>query len=287
MVDKQPKDYPAAKLKKWKRDHEEKVQKRKVAESMLRDPGLTAFIDNQIKTYIDSFRKKLAFKEPDEINGDSEAVDTALSLARKLTEGDYSNGSDSVRMVGLAWCVRVLAAKGKLDDAERYLDASASIGSCPETKIARAITLARKGHKKDALRKLADIEAPASRSAGFMVVELHEGLQRAIEWLDASNIPFADLDHDGKRLLLGSQLEHGLWDDAFACLKTITDGDSQESPVLHFFVGMTNLMKLVPDELRKVISQQPPIDGKEFPLASKRRRADQSACCSSAFRPGG
>lgn len=257
IVDKQPETYTAEILKQWKREHEAKVKDR-MHSNLIPAAFFTEFIEKDINR----LRKRLAF-------GDSDGIDTALSLARRLTDGDYSTGSDKVIMIGLAWCVRVLlSAKDKLDDAERYLRAAKKIGTCTEIKIAGAMALASKGNKKGALSKLADIDTPASRSAGFTVVARHDGLQCAIEWLDVSNICPAKLDHDGKLLLLSSQLERGLWEEAFASMDIVDDDDLQEAPALHFFMGMTNLMKIVPSEIRKVVFQFLPSNGARLPLAS-------------------
>lgn len=258
IVDKQPDTYSAAKLKEWKRDHEAYVER------MLRSPAsaaYTSFIDDQAETTVNSFRKELAFRQTD-------GVDDALSLARRLTEDDYSDASARVRMRGLALCARVLSAKGRLDAAEKAIKAAEGIGSSPEIKIVRAIMRARTGDKISALRTLADIGTPASRSASFMVVERHDGVQRAIEWLDDANVSPAEMDESGKLLLLGRQLEQNRWGDAFACLEAITDDDLREAPALHYFVGMTNLLKAVPENLRSTVFRHAPIGGKRVPLAS-------------------
>ena len=251
IVDKQPDIYTAEILKRWKQEHEAK----RVHSNRIPVPVLTEIIEQDVNRR----RRRLAFE-------DSDGIDTALSLAYQLTKGDYSTGSDRVRMIGLAWCVMVLSAGDKLDDAERYLGEAREFSSYTEIKIASAMRLAGKGNKKGALSKLGDLDTPASRSAGFTVVARHDGLQCAIEWLDASNIPPAKLDHDGKLLLLKSQLKLGLWDQAFASLDIIDDNDLREAPSLHFFIGMTNLMKVVPPELRNVVLRYPPSNG--VPLAS-------------------
>jgi len=231
IVDKQPDTYTAKILKQWKQDHEAKS----MHSNRIPGPILTEIIEQDVNRR----RRRLAFE-------DSDGIDMALSLAYQLTKGDYSTGSDRIRIIGLAWCVRVLLSADKLDDAERYLGAAREIGSCTEIKIASAMTLAGKGNKKGALSKLGDLDTPASRSAGFTVVARHDGLQCAIEWLDASNIPPAKLDHDGKLLLLKSQLNLGLWEEAFASLDIVDDSDLREAPALHFFMGMTTLYESRP-----------------------------------------
>lgn len=256
IVDKQPDTYTAEILKRWKQEHE--VKRRH--SNRIPVQVLTEIVEQDVNRH----RRRLAFE-------DSDGIDTALSLAYQLTKGDYSTGSDRVRMIGLAWCIRVLSAGDKLDDAERYLGAARKFGSYTEIKIASAMTLAGKGNKKGALSKLGDLDTPASRSAGFTVVARHDGLQRAIEWLHASNIPPAKLDHDGKLLLLKSQLNLGLWEEAFASLDIVDDSDLREAPALRFFMGMTTLMKVVPAELRNVAFRCLPTNGAQLPLASDQR----------------
>ena len=173
-------------------------------------------------------------------------------------------------MSGLAWCARVLSARGRLDDAEKIIRAAEGIGSSPDIEIVRAIMRARKGDKSSALSRLADIDTPASRSAAFMVVEHHDGVQAAIDWLEAASVSPEEMDPSGKLLLLGRQLEQDRWADSFACLEVITDDDLCEAPALHFFVGMTNLLKAVPENLRRSVFRHAPLDGERVPLASTR-----------------
>ena len=256
IVDKQPDTYTAEILKRWKQEHEAK----RMHSNRIPGPVLTEIIEQDVNRR----RRRLAFD-------DSNGIDTALSLAYQLTKGDYSTGSDKVRMIGLAWCISVLSAGDKLDDAERYLGDAREFSSYIEIKIASAMMLAVKGNKKGALSKLGDLDTPASLSARYAVVARHDGLRRAIEWLHASNIPPAKLDHDGKLLLLKSQLNLGLWEEAFASLDIVDDSDLREAPVLHFFMGMTTLMKVVPAELRNVAFRCLPTNGAQLPLASDQR----------------
>ena len=263
VVDKQPDTYSAAKLKHWKKEHEAKAAKRMVSTSVSSPAAYTNFIDDQIEETVKKFKKMLAFHETD-------GVDDALSLARRLKEDDYSDASTEVKMNGLACCARVLLARERLDDAERIINTDESIGTTPETRIVRAIIRARRGDKNGALSSLADIDTPASRSASFMVVEHHDGLQNAMDWLDAANVSPSEMDQSGKLLLLGRLLEQDRWADAFARLEAITDDDLREAPALHYFVGITNLLKAVPENLRRSVFRHVPIDGMRFPLASTR-----------------
>lgn len=253
-IDNQHDTYPADTLKQWKREHEAKVRDRMRSVS----PPLT-LIDECIEAEVDRFRKSIAFKD---------GVKEALLLAGKLADGDYSDGTARGRMIGLAWCARALSTRDKLDDAERFLSAAEKIGSCSEIRIARAITSAHRGDTRSALRELAKIDSPESRSAGFIVVETRKGLQSALDWLGATGTSLDAMDYSGKGQLLKCQLEQGRWGEANVCLRSIDDEDFRESPVLHFLAGITHLLRAIPDELRSTVFQCLPIDTRNFPLAS-------------------
>ena len=261
LVDKQDNTYSATELMRWKEEHEAKVAERMCRSSVSATASYKKIIDDQSETTINRLKRGLSFRGTD-------GIDDALSLARRLKQDDYSDASARVRMNGLAWCARVLAAGGRLPDAERIIKAAEDIGSTPETKIARAVMLARRGDKSNALGRLADIDTPASKSAAFMVMEHHDGVQSAIDWLEDAGVSPEEMDPSGKLLLLGRQLEQDRWGDAFACLEAITDDDLREAPALHYFVGMTNLLKAVPENLRSTVFRHAPIGGKRVPLAS-------------------
>ena len=192
----------------------------------------------------------------------------SLVLARQLIKGDLSGGSDIVRSEALAWCVRVLSHAGELGKAEEYLKYAKELGACQEVDIAAAFISSQKGDKNAALKALADIDSPMSRSAALMVVVNHHGPQEAIDWLEAVGFDATNLDSDGKRLLLGCQLELADWEAAQRSVDALTDDDLRDAPILHHMVAVTHLLRAVPDEFRSVVLNQPPFWAVDFPLAS-------------------
>ena len=221
----------------------------------------TELVDQKIKDETDILRKSRFF-------ADFDRIDFSLTLARKLIEGELSGGTDSVRSQALAWCVRTLSRTEELDKAEKYLEYAKKLGTCQEIYIADAFISSQKGDRKAALSSLANIDSPMSRSAALMIVANHDGPQGAIDWLKTVSIDATDLDPDGKRFLLGCQLELADWEAAQKSLDALTDDDLRDAPVLHHMVAITHLLKAVPVELRAIVRDQPPFEVAAFPLDS-------------------
>lgn len=221
----------------------------------------TELVDKKIKDMTNKLRKSRFF-------ADFDRIDFSLTLARKLIEGELSGGTDSVRSQALAWCVRTLSRTEELDKAERYLEYAKRLGTCQEIDIANAFISSEKGDRKAALSSLANIDSPMSRSAALVITANHDGPRRAIDWLKTVSIDATNLDPDGKRFLLGCQLELADWEAAQKSLDALTDDDLRYAPVLHHMVAITHLLKAVPAELRAIVRDQPPFEAAEFPLDS-------------------
>lgn len=269
MVDNQFETYSAEMLQQWKQDHESKVVENRlsanldnVSPNMFRHSDFpTELVDQKIKDEADILRKARSFVDFDRIGFSS-------TLARKLIEGELSGGTDSIRSQALAWCVRILSRTEELDKAEKYLEYAKGLGTCQEIDIADAFISSQKGDRKAALSSLTDIDSPMSRSAALMIVANHDGPQGAIDWLKTVSIDATNLDPDGKRFLLGCQLELADWEAAQKSLDALTDDDLRDAPVLYHMVAITHLLKAVPADLRASVRDQPPFEVAEFHLDS-------------------
>ena len=218
-------------------------------------------VDKKIKEETDKLCKSRSFEEFD-------SKQSALVLGRSLVEGELSAGTEAVRRKSLAWCARFLSRTEEVDKAEEYLRLAKELGTCQEVDIADAFISSQKGDKNAALNALANIDSPMSRSAALMVVVNHHGPQEAIDWLEAVGFDATNLDSDGKRLLLGCQLELADWEAAQRSVDSLTHDDLRDAPLLHHMVAVTHLLRAVPDEFRSVVLNQPPFWAVDFPLAS-------------------
>ncbi len=222
---------------------------------------LSEFADQKIEEKVSRLRQSRFFPEYDRI-------DSALKLAKRLTEGDLSNGSDEVRSRALAWCARLLVYSDEQSKAEEYFDLAKSIGSYPEVDIAGAFISSQNADKEGSLKILAGIDSSLSRSAAFMIVGKHDGAEGAVDWLNKAGIDPMSLDSDGKQHLLMRQLELANWKAAREIYDTISTHDQSEAPFLHRVMGVTRLLDAVPLELRTLVCKQMPFDAANFPLAS-------------------
>ena len=261
IVDGQHGSYPAEKLKLWKRNHEDKMRNRQSSDQNffphMRIP--TELVDEKIEEELEKLRKSRFFTGFDNVR-------SSLKLAKRLTEGDLSLGSGSVRSRALAWCARLLSLTEKLDEAEKYLDLAKGLEISVETRIADAFVCSRRDGKKAALKILADIGLPASWSAALMIVANHEGPRGAVNWLNTAGIGLVDLDSDGKYFLLKLLLNVGDWEAARGCADKLSDEHIREAPVLHYMMAMAYLLETVPDQHRVSVLRQPPFQARDFPL---------------------
>ena len=91
----------------------------------------TGVIDQLIESEIEKIRQSMFFKE-------FNAIDESLVLAKKLTDGGFSGGSDSVRLRGLIWCIRTLS-HCQLDEADLLHKKARELGTGSEIAIADCV----------------------------------------------------------------------------------------------------------------------------------------------------
>ncbi|MCG7947619.1 MAG: HNH endonuclease [Candidatus Thiodiazotropha taylori] len=221
-----------------------------------------AIVDEKINERLALLRKSRFFAEFD-ITGEARRLGNQI-----LPDGELSGGTNSVKCVALAWCARLLARSGDLEDAEKYLCEAKSFDNCDEITIAEAFLLSQKDDKAAALTSLANIDSPASRSAALMIFTHHEGKEKAFQWLIDAGVGMSDLDADGKYFLLSQQIEASAWDEVRQSAEKISEQDLVEAPILNHMLAVTWLSPVVPEELRSVVLYQLPFDASEFPLAS-------------------
>ncbi len=265
LVDGQHETYKAKTLKEWKQTHEAKSYK--VSPEHLEAPSEvfyhhyfpTALVDQTIEEEVDLLRKSRFFVEFD-------GVGRALTLSKRLSQGDLYGGSTSVKAWALAWCARILAGRDRLDKAEEYLEIAKNLGG--NTKIEGAFICSRKRDKNTALKILAEVDSPNARSAALIIVGHHDYPKGAIDWLKNSGLDVSDLDADGKFILLQYQLELGQWEAARESTKSLCESDLEEVPVLHHMIAMSYLLGTVPLDYRNAVLRHVPFEAGSFPLAS-------------------
>ena len=225
----------------------------------------TELVNQKITEEIKVLRQSRYFAEFDRVT-------STLDFGRRVLEGNLSGGTDAVKAQAFIWCARILSGTDQLDRAEDYLMHAKNCGELSDIdiKIAEAFIISKKGDKKTAMKTLAQIDSPASRTVTFMVVAFHEGNKQAIDWLNSAKISAADLDADGNFLLVTRLLELGYWDNAKKAVDTISDQNFEEAPILHHVSALTNLLQAVPVDYRAGVLNQLPFYAKDFPLAADR-----------------
>lgn len=240
----------------------------------------TPIIDNSINEAVNSLKKSRFFTE---YNRTTETI----KLGKQLIEGDFSKGTNAIRMMALAWCARILSHTEYHNTAKDYLIIAKNLGTCEEIIIADAFLSSHEGDKNTALSMLNGVNSPTARSAAFMVVNNRDGGESALEWLAKVKITPAEMDSEGKFFLLSIQLELGHWEETKNTLESINENDFIITPALYHACAMAQLLTTVPIDFRSIILKQLPLEAKEFPLASDSssmisRRIAQKLFCDAA-----
>lgn len=221
-----------------------------------------ALVDQRIEENIEKLRKSRFFSEFDRAG-------FSLNFGEQLTSGELSGGTSSVRSRALAWCSRTLSYAEHVTKAEEYFNIAKKLGGgAPEIDIAHAFILSKKGDKSAALKILADIDLSIARSAAYIIVANHDGQSGSVDWLNNAGIPASSLDPDGRRFHLAQMLELAQWNSALKFIDELTSQDLEDTPILNHLVAITYLLSTIPEELRKYVYVQIPLEIGTFPLDS-------------------
>ena len=273
IIDGQPASYPASRLKKWKDDHEERVKQLQASENLekIRSDRRSSLyqielLDEKIKEDIDKLRLSHHFSEFD-------SVEASVELGRRLIADEFKDGSSAMRVEGLSWCARSLCA-ADVAGAERLVVAARNLERIPELGVAEAVVDAAKGDYRGALAKLADLDSPCARTAALIAVARHKGKPAATEWLRAAGLSPADLDPEGRLVVLTIELDLAHWESAADIARMVTTDDMLAMPPLWHQVGIALLLTTVPENYREVVRYQLPLGLAETPFDSVGRAVE-------------
>ena len=282
VIDGQHESYPASLLKKWKDDHETTMRQLRASESLEKvrsDRQSTVYqvelVDEKIREAIDRLRRSRHFAEFD-------SAKASVSLGRRLTVGEFKDGSSPIRIEGLALCARSLCG-ADFASAKRLVKAARELGSSLELDVAEAVVDAAEGDCRGAIAKLADLDSPCARTAALMLVAHHKGKPAAEEWFRTAGLSLADLDPQGLLVLLTIELDLAHWESAVDIARSVVADDMLAIPLLAHQVGIALLVNTVPNNYREVVCHQLPLDSAGCPFDSDREAVEDRRLARSRF----
>ena len=215
-----------------------------------------------------------------------DSVEASVELGRRLIADEFKDGSSAMRVEALSWCARSLCA-ADVAGAERLIVAARDLGRSHEQDVAEAVVDAAKGDYRGALAKLADLDSPCARTAGLIAVARHKGKAAATEWLRTAGLSPADLDPEGRLVVLTIELDLAHWESAADIARMVTTDDMLAVPRLWHQVAIALLLTTVPDNYREVVRYQFPLGLAETPFDSvgravKDRRLARDHFCRAA-----
>lgn len=191
----------------------------------------------------------------------------ARRLADEIAAGELSSASAAVKVEILAWCARILA-RDSTAEAEAILAPALMARDTNEVRVARAFVRAAHHDLPAVLAELSGIDSGLARTASLVIVTREHSAEEAIRWFEEALHSIAELDPDGKFLLLQHYLETARWDEALHGAKSLSKEDFDCTPALFQTAALAHLVQAVAHELRPLILHQPPLDVRSFPLAA-------------------
>jgi tetratricopeptide (TPR) repeat protein len=217
------------------------------------------------------------------IPGVNARVEIAALAARLENEGDLRFCARLVQAQIYLWAARLHAqSKDKVEAARAYRAKAVSLDANAGTEIVDAWLSANSGDVAGGLGQSRDINTSDGRSNLLLMLSLHHGRERALEWFDANRPGDTDfLTAFGWKNAATLLAEAGRFEDAAARLEALPDKMIAECPDIPYVEGVINAALTLPAWLRRfaltmqIIERQvETLQGAE--IAARHRRALRS-----------
>lgn len=264
---------------------EQKIDAISEQTSKISFPASSGIIDREIRLQRDILRKARFF-------GGFNSREASETYASRVLNGDLQSGSHLERASILCWCARLLAFSNAAR-AREFLSIADSYGlNNTERQIVDAFLTSAEGNSATALRRLAEFDLPATKSAAFFIASKDRNAVEALTWLSQVCYSPIDLDSDGKFHFVTKCFDAKEWATAVRAVESFTNEDFDETPALLFVAAMAHLLQGVPEEFRRLVRQQVPFELESFPLSTTsemlehylKAKAYFHACASAAER---
>ncbi|HEC58760.1 MAG TPA: hypothetical protein ENI24_04240 [Methylophaga sp.] len=238
----------------------------KINERLSLMPSFESFsgselIDTDIKKELTIIRKSRFLRG-------FQTEERAKDLARRVSVGNLKNGTPQIRCLALSWCARFLSIGDNRGKAEAYLNEAKQLGSTEEIVIAKAFINATSESVFDIVTELIKIPNELKYSAAYMLINFHQGPQKAKDWKQKSNIQLSQFDSGGKTTFINTLFALKEWDLLIENISSVEESDYEDYPALLNLIAMAHLIQVVPEESRDSLIYSIPNKTEQFSLAS-------------------
>jgi tetratricopeptide (TPR) repeat protein len=211
------------------------------------DEIITQVITERAQAALDLFRSRRS------IPGVNAPAEIAALAARLENEGDLRFCARPVQAQIYLWAARLHAQnRDKIEVARAYRTKAVSLDAEVGTEIVDAWLSATSGDVSVGLGRLREINTPDGRSNLLLMLSLHHGRDRTLEWLDANGPNNTDFFTAlGWKHAASLLAEAGRFEDAAARLEALPDKMIAECPDILYVEGVTNAALTLPAWLRR------------------------------------
>lgn len=233
-------------------------------------------LDEEVQSKINDLRRSRFFPG-------SEVGKAALHLCKQLKTGDYCQASEQIRSSAFGACARWLSRSEEKEVVEEAIEHSIALGECNDAIIAKAFLSQPKGWTA-CLNELAPLDNPEKVTAALLAVQHSADSEQALQWFQDADFTPADLDADGKAVLLSCQLESQNWDAVYSLVRSLQEEDFKATPILLHFTGIGLLLNVLPEEFRDAFRTTVPFVREQFPLWDDPESMEKRKAASGFFK---
>jgi hypothetical protein len=222
--------------------------------------SVNAALDRDLTSRLQQAIRRSLFPE-------TQSVDPFAALAQEVMQAPGLAATPGLRRRILLRASRMASIRGRISEAQTYLDAGAALSGDDRLLPAQARLAQAQGHIDDAVRLLRDERDPDSVSTLFSILSSEKGDEDALRFLAKTHIAVSDLTSGGVLALAQAHIRQGAMDELYASLDAVTEPQIAEAPYLLFLRGIARVASVFPKAYQAAVIGGIPIEV-ELPLPS-------------------
>lgn len=223
-----------------------------LAASEAYDESVNAALDRDLSSRFRQAIRQSLFPE-------AQSIDPFAALAKEAMQVSGRAAAPSLRRRILLRASRTASIRGRITEAQTYLDAGIALSGEDSVRPAQARLAQARGHIDDAVRLLRDERDADSVSTLFSILSAGKGDNEALRFLTENKIAVPDLTSGGVLALAQVHIRQGAMDELYTCFDSVTESQLTEAPYLLYIRGVARVASVFPKPYQASIIGDIPI----------------------------